>query len=464
MFAAETPPPRPDRPARAARAALALVAALGMVVLSPAPAHATPSPASGEWWFAPWAIDDIWPTTTGGGVTVGVLDSGANPKIPELAGAVLPGGDVTGQGSDGRTDFDKEKDGHGTAMAALIAGQGGGRSGFVGLAPGAKILPVRLTHTGGYINSIDVYRDGIRFATDHGARVINLSLGTDGAGYPDACPEPVQQAVAYAIEHDVVVVAASGDEGDTTNAPQYPAACAGVLAVGGVDKYSNPWKGTQIQDYVDVAAPGSEVGWVGQSGTFYPNGWGTSGASALTAGAVALIRSANPDMPAREVVQRLMATAKDIGEPGRDEATGYGIIRIFRAMNKSEYPVPADAPNPTFERLDAWLAANGGATTASTGPALSSAQAPSSASVAATGPDNRSGAGWIIVSVVLVVIVFGAAIWAGLAGRRRRARNASAVPPDVAAPSLPDPAGHAPVGSGPEVATPGADRGTTSNG
>ncbi|WP_329243999.1 S8 family serine peptidase [Actinoallomurus sp. NBC_01490] len=359
------------------RGLLAAAAALALTALSASPAGAvTPRPRADEWWFAPWAISDIWKVTRGAGVTVAVLDSGVNARLPELAGAVLPGGDTTGQNTDGRTDFDKKNDGHGTAMSALIVGQGGGRSGFAGVAPEAKLLPIRVSHSAGPIDSEQVFSAGIRYATDHGAKVINISLAADADQEIDECPTLVKRAIADAIQHDVVIVAAAGDEGDAANAPEYPASCPGVLAVGAIDKYAEPWKSTQRQSYVTVAAPGVHVGWVGQSGKYYPNGWGSSQASALTAGGVALIRSANPRMSAREVVQRITATAKDVGDPGRDSATGYGVIRIYHAMMKNEYPVAASEPNPVFERFDAWQARNGGRPTAApTPPAASGKQA-----------------------------------------------------------------------------------------
>lgn len=396
------------------RCVVAATAALGLAVLSASPAGAAPRPRTDEWWFGPWAVSDIWKTSQGAGVTVGVLDSGVNARLPELAGAVLPGGDVTGKGTDGRTDYDKKNDGHGTAMSVLIAGQGRGKTGFAGVAPEAKILPVRMTHTGGVINSPQVVSDGIRYAADHGAKVMNISVGVDADQETNLCPAQVQSAIVHAIQRDVVIVAAAGDEGNSTNLPQYPASCAGVLAVGAIDKYSQPWKGTQRQSYVTVAAPGTHVGWVGQSGTYYPNSWGSSSSSALTAGGVALVRAANPQMSAREVVQRLTATAKDVGDPGRDSATGYGVIRIFRAMMKNEYPVPANAPNPVFERFDESQGVHGGRPTpAPTSPALDRKQ---------------GGSDWTtpVVAAVLVGALTVLTVFLGLRGRRRMRRLRSA--------------------------------------
>ncbi|HEX6527645.1 MAG TPA: S8 family serine peptidase, partial [Streptosporangiaceae bacterium] len=101
-----------------------------------------PIPSKYEWWFTNWDIQQkVWPLTEGGGVTVAVIDSGIQASISDLRGAVLPGGDTTGAGSNGETDFDVVDGGHGTAMAVLIAGQGYG-GGIVGIAPQAKLLPV----------------------------------------------------------------------------------------------------------------------------------------------------------------------------------------------------------------------------------------------------------------------------------------------------------------------------------
>lgn len=201
---------------------------LFMVVATAAPGMAaTPNPLPQEWWFAAWGIQDrIWPITQGDGVTVAVLDTGVQAGVPDLASAVLPGTDVSGSGGgDGRVDVDDAAvPGHGTGMASLIAAQGT-RTGFVGVAPHAKILPV-------VVKGLNGAAAGIRYAVDHGAKVINISQASPSSS---GCPTDVQDAVGYALEHDIVVAAGAGNEGDTSNASMYPANCAGVLAVGAVD-------------------------------------------------------------------------------------------------------------------------------------------------------------------------------------------------------------------------------------
>lgn len=228
-------------------------------------------------------------------------------------------------------------------MASLIASQGT-KTGFVGVAPEARILPIAASVSGTTTGK------AVRYAVDHGAKVINISEGSESAAiYPNQCPPQLLEAVQYAAAKDVVIVASAGNTGDNGNKPSYPASCPGVLAVGALGHDGKPWKSTQRQPYVTVAAPGTDVGWINKEGHAYNAGEGTSQASALAAGAAALVRSRDPRMPARQVVQRLTATAKDFGPPGRDNLVGYGVISIPRALKQN---VPSNAPNPVYERLD----------------------------------------------------------------------------------------------------------------
>lgn len=315
----------------------------------PAGAATYPQPRSDEWWFSAWGVQDkLWPISQGAGITVAVLDSGVQANLPEFSGAVLRGTDATGGSGDGRSDVDDAAvSGHGTAMASLIVGQGGSTH-FVGVAPKAKILPIIAD------DESSVAR-GIRYATDNGAQVINISQG--GARQ---CTTAMQQAVDYAIQHEVVIVAGSGDSGDGSNASLSPANCPGVLAVGAISVSGGKfvsWSKTQQQSYVAVAAPGGNVGGVLKDGQFHTSDGGTSQAAALTSAAVALVRSKYPKMSARDVVQRVTASCLDVAPSGKDDATGYGIIRVYHALTSAP---PKSAPNPVFASYDKWKAANGG--------------------------------------------------------------------------------------------------------
>ncbi|WP_433141071.1 S8 family serine peptidase [Actinomadura nitritigenes] len=126
------------------RQAVAAGSAIALVIITAPPASAGLRPREDEWWFPAWDVQNsVWPLSKGAGVTVGLLDSGVNADLPELSGVVLKGGDTAGGKSDGRKDL-YANGGHGTTMAVMIAGQGGGSSGFVGIAPEAKILPVHV--------------------------------------------------------------------------------------------------------------------------------------------------------------------------------------------------------------------------------------------------------------------------------------------------------------------------------
>lgn len=408
---------------------LAGVTAIMLVVATAHPAAAVPRPRSDEWWFSAWGVQqDVWPATQGAGITVAVLDSGVNASLPELSGTVLKGGDTTGEKTDGRKDVDNENGGHGTAMAALIAGQGGGTTGFVGIAPEAKILPVHVTVRLGDSSGVyESYAAGIRFAVDHGAKVINLSQAVTSATRPDHCDSGIQDAVAYAIQHDVIVVAGAGNWGNTTNWPQLPASCAGVLAVGAINKTLRPWEGTQRQPYVAVAAPGAGGGVMGNKGQYFPKAWGTSISTALTSGAIALIRSRNPHMSARTVVQRLIATARPLGPARWNNQTGYGPIQITSAMNPERYPVPVNAPNPVYEAFDKWQASRYGtapqATTKPTRPASGQVRK----------PGGRESSTLAIVLGAVGVLVIAALVILVIARRRRSRGNSPAVTPQAPA-------------------------------
>src|SRR4051794_311004 len=292
-----------------------------LVVSMPVAAEATPKPLPQEWWFASWAVDTkIWPVAQGEGVTVAVLDTGVQAELPEFAGAVLPGTDATGGGGDGRTDTDTAPvPGHGSGMASLIVAQGRG-TGFVGIAPKAKVLPI-------VTDSEDSVTQGIRYAADHGAKVINISEA--GAGH---CSDSLQQTVDYANQKDAIVVASAGNYGDKTNGSLSPANCAGVLAVGAIDGHLKPWAGTERQPYVAVAAPGVADSGVLKDGRIHSTNGGTSGAAALTSGGIALLRSKFPDESRTDILQRVFASLRDIGSPGKDDATGYGAFRPARVL------------------------------------------------------------------------------------------------------------------------------------
>jgi membrane-anchored mycosin MYCP len=436
--------------AAALRRTLTVPAALGVACLAlslgvAAPARAAPAvaaaravaarpdlqPLPAEWWFSSWDIQTrVWPLTQGAGVTVAILDSGVQASLPDLRGAVVSGGDTTGAGTNGMTDDDYPDDGHGTQMAVLIAGQGL-QSGPVGIAPAAKILPVRVggmdvSSFGGTDATIAA---GIRYAADHGAKVINMSVAgpTESAS---ACHPVLQDAVAYALEHNVVVVAAAGNSAKAGNPPESPASCAGVLAVGAVSPDLTIFPDSERQPYVAVSAPGNDIGLLGMDGLYFPDRGGTSCSSAFVSGEAALVRSRYPSMPWYQVVQRIINTALPEGSQVPNDSFGYGIVRIAGAVNASTHQVAASAPNPVYAAFRQWLVTPQGSQFTAAArrrphPARSSPVAARSSPAVAANSSSGGPAGLAAVIAAVVVVAAGTALFIA-AARRRHGRPAAA--------------------------------------
>lgn len=314
---------------RSAVAAVLAALALSAVAL---PAAAAPGPRSApEWWFDSWDVPSLWAQGADGrGITVAVLDSGVQADIPELRGKVLPGADFIGNGSDGRTDYDSDEFSHGTAMASLIvAARGFGD--IEGLAPAAKILPVAVP-LAGVVRRGDPPRNAtaraISYAADHGARIISMSIGGPRYEREDKvpCPQPIQDAVLHALSKGALVVAASGNSGGDGSPVEEPGVCLGVVSVGAVDSGLGVTDFSSRHRYLTVTAPGDDIATLTrESGSAFV-GDGTSHATALASAALALIWSKYPRENARQILNRLLATATDRGPKGRDPAYGVGVI------------------------------------------------------------------------------------------------------------------------------------------
>ncbi|MET9631535.1 type VII secretion-associated serine protease mycosin [Lentzea sp. NPDC006480] len=285
-----------------------------------------------EWHLGALDIYSAQDQARGDGVVVAVIDSGVDAKHPDLAGRVLPG---TGFGSSKGTDGTTDTDGHGTGMAAIIAATGK-NGGALGIAPGARILPISSSEKEQF--SLDVVAESIRWAADHGAKVINMSLGFSSSMTPS-----LVKAVNYAIEKDVVLVAATGNDGKEVSAP---ANIGGVIAVAGTNREGKPWKSSNVGADTVLAAPAEGIVTAAPE-SVYASGYaemdGTSAASAIVSGVAALVRAKHPEMPAKDVVNALIKTAKDMAEPGRDATTGFGMVNPMGALTAQLPPV---ARNP----------------------------------------------------------------------------------------------------------------------
>ncbi|MBK1789095.1 type VII secretion-associated serine protease mycosin [Prauserella sp. ASG 168] len=322
------------------------MAAAGVLTLTPVPAQAAPPegactnpdparPAVVEQPWAQRALDpaSVWRHSTGAGVLVAVVDSGVDADHPQLRadGKVLRGQDFYLVG-DLPGNFDCVS--HGTAVASIVAASRADGVGFSGIAPGARILPVRISERdltdNGASEPVDpaVLARGIWYAADQGAKVINLSL----AGTVD--DRFVRDAVAYARSKDALVIAAAGNAQEDTlpGEPSYPAGYEGVLGVGAVEENGQRLGNSQIGPQVDLVAPGGAVlGATRAGGHEY---WqGTSFATAFVSGTAALVRAAWPELSADEVARRLVATATPAPGGADSQAYGAGLVNPARAVS-----------------------------------------------------------------------------------------------------------------------------------
>ncbi|MBI4577979.1 MAG: S8 family serine peptidase [Planctomycetes bacterium] len=266
-----------------------------------------------------------------GEVLVAVVDTGVDATHPDLAGVVLAGVDLTSPaGGDGRTDTR----GHGTAMASLIAGQGVA-GGVRGVAPAARILPVRLV---GELPLVEhsLLAQGIREAADRRSRVIYVGFGSLVSS-----PELVE-AVRYAQALGSLVVAPAGTNGG--NHVLYPAAIDGVLAVGLSDPTGEPAMGANVEERLDLFAP-APLHAARSAGGYGPTG-NASASAALAAGAAALVWANEPGLAPGEVRSRLMAHGEPVGVAGFAEVFPARLLSVDAAVNRTAPTSPPPAPPP----------------------------------------------------------------------------------------------------------------------
>ncbi|MBK4121097.1 S8 family serine peptidase [Kocuria rhizophila] len=313
----------------------------------PAPPPANGKPAvdtadirQREYWLDDYGVRDAWRRATGKGVKIAVIDTGVDGSHPDLGGAVQPGTDASGAGqSDGRKGLGAEPE-HGTLVSSLAAGRGHGapnaegpgrEKGVLGVAPDAEILPVSLWLGNEEPGVKDVNQqipDAVRWAVDHGADVINMSVGSDSTAWPQSW----DSAFAYAEEKNVLVVAAAGNRGSGLNQVGAPATIPGVLSVGGVDRSGRAsWDSSSQGISIAVAGPSEDM--VGaMPGGGYAEWSGTSATAPLVAGTAALIKQEHPDLTAAQVAQRIVKTAHDAGDKGKDPIYGYGVLDVRAAV------------------------------------------------------------------------------------------------------------------------------------
>jgi len=345
-----------------AAAVLAVLAVQATGLTAAAPARADVVRNTEMWVLDELNVQPAWTITQGQGVVVAVIDSGVNPAVSDLTGAVRTGPDLTGVD----TPASNPNWGvHGTWMASLIAGHGhdGGGSGIIGVAPRSTILSIRVITDASDPNDAAYEREpasrgqhelamAIRYAVNHGAGVISMSLGYSLQS------RSVRAALQYAYERNVVVVASAGNSGDpagarararakgTGHAPySFPADYPGVLSVAAVNGSGQVAGFSSENLSVQVAAPGYRVPAQGRDGQYWLVS-GTSPACALTAGVVALIKSRYPRLSDPQVISAITSSTTVSSRPpgGYDDQIGFGVVNAAAALAEAGRLARAEPP------------------------------------------------------------------------------------------------------------------------
>jgi type VII secretion-associated serine protease mycosin len=371
--------------------AAAGVLVLAAAILVPSDPALADGIRSQQWYLNTLKVAQAQAISTGAGITVGLVDTGVDPH-PDLKQNLLSGVDEVTGGGNGHND----KVGHGTQMAGLIAAHGRGSSGVLGIAPATKVLPIKIANSEKNFPTTTVVK-GIKYAIDHRVNVINVSAGV-GPSFE------LLDALKAAQTANIVVVAATGNEGGTL--VSYPAAADGVLAVGATGRNGKHSSFSTTGPQVQICAPGESVETTSSNDT-YVRGTGTSEATAIVAGAVALVRAKFPQLSAAEVIHRITATADDNGAPGRDDDCGFGELNIVKALTADVPPLsgatasgPASAP-PSAPTVAPTAAASGGV-------------------VGAPSVDKKGSSAPLIVGVVVVVLLVAGLVGFVVVRRQRR--------------------------------------------
>ncbi len=362
-------------------------------VLAVAPPALADSYRDRQWHLKALDIAAAHRISQGNGVSVAVIDTGVQADHVDLAGNVLPGVDDTGAFTQGWKDIR----GHGTAMAALIAGHGhGSGDGALGIAPKAKILPIQVAR--GKLSETGLLGPAVNEAVRRGAKVISMSLGVHN-------DSALERAVQEALKAGVIVVGAMGNRPDDLYV-NYPAAYPGVVAVGATGRNGKVAPVSVTGKEMVLSAPGVDIVTADRN-SGYRIGTGTSNSTAIVAGAAALVWSKYPELNATQVIHRLTATAKDEGAPGRDPQYGFGRLDLVAALTAEVNPADAKPLGPVAD--------------ARVTPAQPSAAPPAAAPpVDVTYEPKLSPLGYVVVAFLIVAAVAGVVVLIWLLTRRRR--------------------------------------------
>ncbi|MFJ9609219.1 S8 family serine peptidase [Kitasatospora sp. NPDC101176] len=408
--------------------------AVAGIVVGPvaAPAMAEDTIRQQQWHLDAMHAPEMWKISRGQGITVAVIDGGFKLDHPDLAGQFLPGKDFSGSPG-GVGSFG---DGHGTGIASLIAGTGSGMggTGAQGLAPGVKILPLKINNgsVGTLVSAdfLDQIGQAVTYAVDQGAKVVNISQGMDAALSSSANVARLTSIIAAARAKGVLVVSSVGNEAQKGNPVEYPGALPGVVGVGAVGRDVVATDESEQGPQVVLAAPGVDMAGACTSSTGYCKTHGTSDASALVSASAALVWSVHKDWTANQVLRVLINTA---GKPTDGSVhsvdVGYGTVRPRIALTDPGDPGPADVSPVPAATATPSAAPTPSATPSATAVAPSASNAPAAAPtpVPTSEPkavDASGGAGSTLP--VVAAVVAGLVLVAGVVFVVVRRRKAAA--------------------------------------
>ncbi|MFF5559895.1 S8 family serine peptidase [[Kitasatospora] papulosa] len=394
---------------------MAVVAACTVGVVGAAPAAVAADVQSKQWYLGAMQAEEMWKVTTGEGIKVAVIDTGVNSATSSLEGQVLAGLDATGVEGDEVDDYN----GHGTTMAELIAGTGKG-GGLKGLAPGVKIIPMRVAdgdwQTKERVNSLDT-TDAIRAAADSEAKIISMSFGNDFK------LDEELEAVKYAQSKGKLFFAAVGNEAKKGNPVSYPAAYPEVVGVSSADRDGKVAEYSQNGSTVDIAAPGNDIPyWCDETFQEYCDGdGGTSAATAIASASAALVWSAHPDWTANQVLNVLFDTASRDWEKGTlSKYLGHGLIRPSMNILKGKGDPGAPDISPlTKEKTSGSEGSGAPSASASSQPEKKDKAEDAAMAGSSTEKNDSSQLGLILGGVAVVLVIGGGAF--ALVRKRRSA-------------------------------------------